>query len=200
MRIMRQTQWLHALLLATFLLATIWRPIPVFACSCAYDPTLTDAERVSADFARDFNEIVFVGTVQKTKLARTNPLLWRSDAPVYVTFTVERVYKGNVGEEFTLSTAMDSASCGYAFYEEKRYLVFVGDLFGDGSLDSGLCSGNVEEPTAVLLNTLGEGYAPSAFGNNGSLPGNGVVTLAVGVIVLAAGGWWLWVKKRGSNG
>ena len=200
---------LFANVLALLLLLMMVRPSRVLACSCAYDPNLTEEERLLENYQHAHHEIVFVGRVIKTKLYQPNSIEYSPDAPVYVTFAVQTVYKGDPAPEFTLSTSGDGGSCGYDFAPGESYLVFVGDDFKDGSWNSGLCSGNELNPSASLLAVLGEGAPPAADGDFGEtwpeaeaaipkghlLPsysclGSGAVLLVVGTAVL------FWAQPR----
>ena len=118
--------------------------------------------------------------------------------PVTVEFEVSEVHKGDVPARMTLTTAMDGASCGYAFREGGRYLVFAAD-YGSG-LSTGLCSGNLD--LAVERDPFGAGTAPrpappsapspgpivaltpriTALSRNLSLPAGGVGTFSLKVL------------------
>lgn len=167
--------WLATLLIVFLLLMSI-RPGQVLACSCAYDPTLTEAERVVENFQRAHNEIVFVGKVADAELHLQDAVGQPIENAAFITFMVETVYKGTVGPQFTLGTATSDSACGYNFVRGETYLVFVGDMFKDGSWDSGLCSGNQLNPSAALLSGLGEGAPPTETGERGEVwPGDEAV-------------------------
>jgi hypothetical protein len=44
--------------------------------------------------------------------------------PVYVTFEVYRVWKGDIGKKVSIHTAMSGASCGFDFNKNQDYLVY----------------------------------------------------------------------------
>lgn len=158
-------RWLSAIIIFTTLFGFI-RPQNAYACSCMYNPDLTDEERLLENFNREYNEVVFTGTVVNTELYRPNPAEASSADPIYVTFDVDMVYKGDLASEFTVTTQADSASCGFNFAEGSRYLVFAGN--GESNWNTGLCSGNVESPSAEMLVVLGNSNGPTANGIAGA--------------------------------
>ncbi len=100
---------------------------------------------------------VFTGKVivQKTKQGLT----FSSTDPVEVSFVVSQVWKGDIPTEVIITTARDSASCGYTFEDGEEYLVYAnGEI---DALNVSLCS-----RTAVLANAeadvreLGSGTTP----------------------------------------
>lgn len=158
---MKLFRWLVVVVI--LLSQLVYGVAPSYACSCVSDPNLTEAEQLLQNFGRDYHKLVFVGTVQW----QTQPPFWaiHRTGSTDVEFAVETVYKGRVTQRFTLSTADQGSACGYDFALGKRYLVFVGDDFHGGSWNSGLCSGNVLEPSADLLSHLPtSGYGPSVVG------------------------------------
>ena len=150
--------------LVLLLLLMMMYPGQVLACSCGYDPSLTEEERVLEN--SHYHEIVFLGKVVKTRAYRPNTIEYSTSDPVYITFAVRAVYKGNIASEFTLTTSGDGSSCGYNFAPGKTYLVFVSDEYQDGSWNSGLCSGNQLDPATSLLAVLGEGALPRGDGDS----------------------------------
>ena len=110
--------------------------------------------------------------------------------PVTVEFEVSEVHKGDVPARMTLTTAMDGASCGYAFTEGSRYLVFAAD-YGLG-LSTGLCSGNLD--LAVESNPFGTGTTPRPAPP--SEPGSGPIVVAAGAVVVVAVGALLVRRAR----
>jgi len=100
--------------------------------------------------------------------------------PVTVEFEVSEVHKGDVASRMTLTTAMDGASCGYAFKEGGRYLVFAAD-YGSG-LTTSLCSGNLD--LAVAANPFSTGTAPRPAPP--SEPGPGPIVAGAGAVVVIA--------------
>jgi hypothetical protein len=96
-------------------------PKTSYACSCAGPST------VEEEFQRQ--TAVFSGKV--ITINKTNNGL-------KITFEVDQAWKGEVGKKLSVYTAMFSASCGYEFMENERYLVYA---FGDmNKLQVGLCS------------------------------------------------------------
>jgi hypothetical protein len=120
------SRWLRSLTVVVTVgaVALAGSPSPACACSC---PSGTDTEYLQrADLA-------FEGVVVDID----EPFLPSSNAnPVTVRFRVEAVSKGAAGERLALRTALDEASCGFAFVPGHRYRVYaVGEL-------TGLCAGN----------------------------------------------------------
>lgn len=96
-------------------------PRSACACSCALG--------TEADYER-WADLVFVGVVVDID----RPLLGGGD--VSVTFAVENVSKGSAADRLVLTTASDSAACGFDFGAGNRYRVYA----HEGG--TGLCSGN----------------------------------------------------------
>lgn len=110
----------------------IARPSVTYACSCAISPDpLKAVENSSA---------VFTGEVVDMK--KSQGQIISSADPVEVTFKVDASWKGEVGNEVTVTTALSSVSCGYEFVEGESYLVYAYSREGDESnqLGVGLCS------------------------------------------------------------
>lgn len=129
------------------------------ACSCVI-PGSPAAEMSNAN-------AVFAGVV--TDLETSAGGVLRGDAPVTVTFEVTQVWKGPRHQTLTVTTASDSAACGYNFALDQAYLVYAhGD---DDELSVSLCS-----RTAPLANAwedlyaLGEGQLPQAEAQPTSTP------------------------------
>ncbi|MCC2671936.1 MAG: hypothetical protein K0Q72_4407 [Armatimonadetes bacterium] len=99
----------YALLPAAALLAigSLGRAL---ACSCLPPPPPKEALQKAA--------AVFVGKVveiETDEKARTRK----------VTLAVSRRWKGKPEKRATVRTAMDSATCGYGFQQDKEYLVYT---------------------------------------------------------------------------
>ncbi|NJP88233.1 hypothetical protein HCN51_01965 [Nonomuraea sp. FMUSA5-5] len=108
-------------------------PTAAHACSCA---DLTPALAVREADA------VFTGTVTNVREED------RPGRPRVYTFLADQVYKGTPAARITLTSNADSASCGYPFQRDGRYLVFAavsssGPAVEGVELSSGMCSGNV---------------------------------------------------------
>ena len=144
-------------------------PGKAHACSCDFDPTLGDKESLTRSFESQYNRIVFVGEV--TNVQEINRLADHSQTlfPLFVTFAVETVYKGDIADTFTVTTDIDGGTCGYDFSVGKTYLAFVGDGGGEDSFYTGLCANNQPNPSAEMLAVFGDGYAPSPDGSSGAL-------------------------------
>lgn len=123
----------------------------VHACSCAGPPSIEDQmNRKTA---------IFTGKV----LSLTKPdkgKFWSSADPVKAQFEVKTVWKGELGSQTAVYTALSSASCGYEGFEvNKEYIVFA---YGDPDrLETGLCEGTKTLASAQEeLKALGAGYEP----------------------------------------
>lgn len=177
------------------------------ACSCIYDPNLTDEQRLLEKFNREHNQLVFVGNVTAIEAYQPDSDVVSSADPIYVTFAVETVYKGAIAPEITLTTERSGASCGYHFAVDNTYLVFAGDDYQDGSWNSSLCSGNIENPTTEQLSPLGAGQPPTEAGERGEVvpfadAGSDQTVRSIltwiGAIVIVAGIGIVFVRSRKS--
>ena len=153
----------------TALLLLLAFPGKAHACSCDIDPSLSDTESIKKSFENEYNRIVFVGEVTEVQEITRLSDLSRPVFPIFVTFAVDTVYRGEIAAEFTLTTDSDSGTCGYDFRVGKTYLVFVGDGGGEDSYYTGLCANNRVNPSAEMLAAPGEGYAPLPGGDTGAL-------------------------------
>ena len=138
------------LVVATLLFATA--PQAGLACSCAQREKPQLAEAAS---------VVFTGTV--TGVSGTFPISLscsRSSLdPVFVTFEVETVYKGDVTKSATVMTSEGGATCGYTFASGKRYTVFASPE--NGRLQTGLCRGTADGTITPNEYGLAPGREPS---------------------------------------
>jgi hypothetical protein len=131
--------------LMAFALVTIASPRVVYACSCIMPGTpQQELERSDA---------VFGGTV--ATIERVDQMT------VHVTFDVDQVWKGPAEPSLIVTTAGDSAACGFEFQPGAEYIVYA--TTQDGSLATGLCSRTQSTTGAGEdLAALGEGQAPAA--------------------------------------
>ncbi|UVI27270.1 hypothetical protein [Paenibacillus spongiae] len=127
-------------------------PVMVHACSCAQPPSIEDQlNRKTA---------IFTGKV----LSLTKPAqreIQSSADPVEAQFEVKTVWKGEVGSQTAVYTALSSVSCGYEGFEvNKEYIVYA---HGDPDrLETGLCEGTKTLTSAQDdLEALGTGYEPA---------------------------------------
>jgi hypothetical protein len=149
---------------------------PACACSCA-EATLEEY--------RGYADVVFVGVV--TKIDR--PLFGLSSAdPVGVTLQVSDVYQGRAQATTRVTTAMDGASCGYAFEEGRRYLVFA--QAGQDGLSTGLCAGNRDLAREANPFTGGGGL-PLPDPPSGWNPLWAVAAVVAAMATVAVLVWWL---------
>lgn len=127
-------------------------PLTAHACSCAATPSIEDQ--------LDRKTAIFTGKV----LSLTEPMkgeIWSSADPVKAQFEVKRVWKGEVGSQTAVYTALSSVSCGYeGFKVNEEYIVFA---YGDpDQLETGICEGTKTLASAQKeLKALGAGNEPS---------------------------------------
>ncbi|MFO7536714.1 MAG: hypothetical protein R6X32_01490 [Chloroflexota bacterium] len=148
---MRYSRQLILVLLLLFFPVLAGSPAPVFACSCAPPPPPAEAlEQATA---------VFAGTV--TNIDIPGGTIISTADPVAITFQVETVWKGPVEPTLLVTTARDSASCGYHFDLNQSYLVYA--YGSERSLETNLCSRTTRlSPILEDLVVLGEGTTPPA--------------------------------------
>lgn len=80
--------------------------------------------------------------------------------PVAVLFDVEQTWKNVNEEKVTVTTATNSASCGYEFEVGKEYLVY--GYIQDGAIETTICSRTASLADATEdLSILGVGEIPS---------------------------------------
>jgi hypothetical protein len=141
----------HAALLALVVFTLLAGGQPALACSC-----MPLDKPQQADLA----QVVFTGVARSVSGAFPVPLSCTRSSmdPVFVTFDVETVYKGDAKKETVVRTVANGASCGYTFAAGKRYTVFAAT--SEGALDTNLCRGNVEGTIAPAEYGLSAGRAP----------------------------------------
>lgn len=107
----------------------VWIPKQSFACSCAIASP-------NQEFTK--SDAVFQGKVINKETSRTALFTKSSDDPVYVTFLVEKVWKGIDTKNIMVQTALSEASCGFNFHKNQKYIVYATEM--DGKLQVQLCS------------------------------------------------------------
>lgn len=116
------------------------------ACSCIRSTVSSACERSAA---------VFVG---RAIAFRENPNArheWQPDG-ILVTFFVSTNFKGAGDGLITITTDLDTASCGFDFEFGHEYLVFASEQ--DGPHVTGLCHGTLDVANAAdELRELGKG-------------------------------------------
>lgn len=122
--------WRRLLLALAIVAGTVvLHPGPAQACSCR---PLTTGQQMG------FSAVVFTGTV--TRLDAPVELL-SSDFPNVFTFHVDHAYKGAPTAALEVTSRTQGPACGMRFEPGSRWLIFARSE--DGSLETGLCSGNV---------------------------------------------------------
>lgn len=156
---------------------------PAHACSCA----MLDPKQML-----EFAPTAFVGTVTEAPAA-----VGRGDASAVFTFEVETVLAGEVPAVVDITTADNSAACGFEAAIGTRMAVFATDE-GNGVLGSGLCSTMDAE---MAIKALGPGVPPSAgtpsdpVGSSAGFDWQAVWLGTGGLAVVAA--VWLVGRRRG---
>jgi hypothetical protein len=93
---------------------------------------------------------VFEGTVVSIK--KSFKLMQSSADPMQVTFQVGSRWKGELGEQVTLSTAQSSESCGFEFTKGERYMVYARGEAAEGSKETGTLTTSLCSRTALYAN------------------------------------------------
>jgi hypothetical protein len=135
------------------LLLVVFAVIPAqqaYACSCI--PPAPPLESMAN------SDAVFSGKVMRIDSDEA-PIINSAD-PVKVVFNVSRVWKGPEEGAIALSTARESASCGYNFVVGEEYLVYATN--SETGLTTGLCNRTMPLSSAGEdLAALGEGVVPA---------------------------------------
>lgn len=147
---MRLSRSLLFVFLGTALM--VQSPSSAFACSCM----MPESVQQSIDDA----SAVFLGTVKDVSA--------ENDFRTTVTIAVKKEWKGSVsaGKNVKVSTANDSAACGYQFEEGAEYLVYAYNNEQTGDLSVSLCSATklkteAKEDLAVLADYSGSPSSPN---------------------------------------
>ena len=159
--------------LLLFVVSLLGVAAPAGACSCAL---------LEPNQLLEFAPTAFVGTV--TEVAVTG----RGGGSVAYTFEVETVLAGEVPSVVDVTTAGNSAACGFEAALGTRMAVFAVDE-GNGVLSSGLCSTTDAD---LAIKALGPGTPPT--GGNVAGPADAAfdwqaVWLGAGGLVVVAGVW-----------
>lgn len=157
----------------------------VAACSCM---------ALGPEEAAQMADVVFAGSVVSEEVGAADPAAPMA-APVRYTFAVDGVAKGEVGAEVAVVAGGDSAMCGMTFAMNERWLVF--GTVQDGSLTTGLCSGNLplqpdEDPPMPMY--LPE--APDGAASGGGVPLGVLVPIAAVVAIAGVAGLIFWRADR----
>lgn len=141
------------ILIIIFLQLTFY-PFYANACSCIQPlETKESLKEASAVFAGEVIDIT------------SRPI--NSSRPLKVTFNVLRAWKGLDSRIVVLETANSSASCGYNFEKDGKYLIYANGKIND--LEVSLCSRTkLLKNASSDLEDLGEGYLPLVEENNPS--------------------------------
>ena len=175
-------------LLAAFAIVIGISAVPIAqlaACSCL---------ALGPEEAAQMADVVFAGSVVGEEVGAADPAAPMA-APVRYTFAVDGVAKGEVGGEVAVVAGGDSAMCGMTFTMNDRWLVF--GTVQDGSLTTGLCSGNLplqpdeDPPMALYAPTASD---PGAWG--GGVPIGVILPIAAVVAIAGVAGLIFWRADR----
>jgi hypothetical protein len=155
---------------------------PANACSCA----LLEPSQLL-----EFAPTAFVGTVTGVPA-----VIGRGGGSVAYTFEVETVLAGEVPSVVDVTTADNSAACGFEAALGTRMAVFATDE-GNGVLSSGLCSTTDAD---LAIKALGPGTPPTGAAGVPGPVGAGfdwqAVWLGAGGLLVVAG-FWLAGRRQG---
>lgn len=144
--------YISKLMLVVLILAGLFAASPQKAYACSCIPPRPPLEAMAE------SDAVFSGKVVRME-AEEGPIVSSAD-PVKVVFEVSRVWKGSEDGALALSTARDSASCGYDFMVGEEYLVYAYN--SEAGLSTGLCTRTMPLSAAGEdLAALGEGMVPA---------------------------------------
>lgn len=107
--------------IAVALLGSAFTAGAAFACSCQAPPP--------PKIALSKATAVFTGRVTAIK---------EKDGQKLVTMTVQDLWKGNLKNQVTVKTAIQSATCGFPFQADAKYLVYAYEFKNE--LTTNLCS------------------------------------------------------------
>lgn len=139
-------------LLIAGIVATTYAPATMHACSCL-------ARAYSQQEKLDATSTVFLGTV--TSITET-------EMQNTVTLDVSAYWKGPVMKTKTVTTAKDSAACGYNFEVGVKYLVYTNSSEGKNTV--GLC-GFTQTANDASIAAMGTALIPN------TIPGGPVTTV-----------------------
>jgi hypothetical protein len=123
----------------------------IYACSCIQRGNETVAQQVGK--AKNEARAVFSGKVLEVI---KNP----GEYEVTVKLKVEKSWKGNVPRQITVSTATDSAMCGYNFEVGQSYLIYASGT-NINNLQTNICTRTAKSLQAKAdLRVLGRGRIP----------------------------------------
>lgn len=149
---MRKTAYL---ILMVLVITTIFTYLPSksFACSCAKPGNAIE------ELNRDGTS-VFSGRVIKKVDQSKLDMIQSSADPISVLFQVDKTWKGVDQSQVIVKTARSSASCGYEFTLNEKYLVYASDR--NGELKVNICSRTQAiEDAQDDLELLGVGKEPT---------------------------------------
>lgn len=111
---------------------------PSWACSCMTSGNAAQDRRDQAERA----DLVFTGVAKSQRVTDEGDPEFEGDEMIGTRFRVGKTYKGHPGRWVTVSTHVNSATCGYQFEVGRRYTVFADEQ--NGEYGTGLCSGTKE--------------------------------------------------------
>lgn len=180
-----------------FMLLSVYgvKPDSALACSCAMlQDVQSRLEQKTAVFRGTVTDVLMPGP-------RLNGTRSSGDL-VKVTFTVNEVWKGQLGREVVVYTAVGGESCGYEGFRNRGEFI----VFASGETDNlrtTMCDGN--QPSSAAgeeLAILGDGSPPDSstqpVQSQGNRSGNSVLLTSawLAALITIAGGVFLFLRKR----
>ena len=130
---------------------TLFNNTEIYACSCLPFGDESVAQQVSR--AKKDSQAVFSGKVLKVV---RNP----EKHQITVVIKAEKSWKGTVPKKITITTASDSALCGYNFEVRQSYLIYAQGADAK-NLQTNLCTRTARIADAKAdLKALGRGKIP----------------------------------------
>lgn len=119
---------------------------PAYGCSCMMPESATvESDRATAVFAGEVTAKTLTGE--------------QHYGDYRVEFTISQLWKGDIGNTISITTANNSAACGFNFETGENYLVYTyGDITDMQVASCGRTS--LLENTAEDVDELGNGTAP----------------------------------------
>ncbi len=132
------------------------QPERALACSCAFHPNSEE----SVQFALERKDVIFAGTVQRIESLRSKLVISSADQ-IHIVLEVSEVWKGTLGPEASVYTALHSESCGYENFQKGEAYLVSANVSGTHKLVTSLCDLTMPLSSAAgPLSVLGNGYAP----------------------------------------
>jgi hypothetical protein len=175
-------------IMITIIFVLNFSPNTSYACSCVESGT------VKEEWTR--SSAVFSGKVIDIVDKKKNSLIQSSADLIAVLIEVEESWKGNRQNQVVVYTERSSASCGFEFTINNKYLVYANE--NDGKLKVSLCSRTTLLSLANEdIDELGEGEKPTeqvSIDMTTEITANIYIYISLFIVFLLLGG--LYMKRR----